>query len=495
VGGQARVTASAGGAGPSAVRRCDIAVVGAGPAGLAAAAAAALAGCAVILVDPAERTGGNYWRAGPAGVGARLDAGVYTGLQSVVSERVEHLAGATVWHVGDGFALHTTAGPVVADRVVLATGAYDRSLPFPGWQLPGVVTPGAAQALLKGSGVLVGQRVVVAGAGPFLLPVAAGLVRAGAEVVGVYEAGRPRRYLRAGRGLPTVAVRAGAAARYAAVLARHRVPYRTGRMVRAAYGDPTVSAVDVGRVGADGRIGTDPVERVACDAVAVGYGFTANLDLALALGCDTAIGADGGLVVVTDPDQATSVAGVYAAGEVTGVGGARLAVVEGLLAGSAAVVSLGAGPALSARQEASLRRRRARLRLFAAAMHRVHAVPAGWTAALPDEAIVCRCEEVTAGRIRAAVTDLDAPDARTVRSLVRPGMGWCQGRVCGAATAALVADVHGRAVTATDLRPFARRLLATPLLLGDLAGSGPGGPVPDGPVPGGPVFPVRRHAP
>jgi NADPH-dependent 2,4-dienoyl-CoA reductase/sulfur reductase-like enzyme len=450
-----------------------VAVVGAGPAGLAAAAAAALAGCSVVLVDPAERAGGNYWRGGPAGAGERPDADVHDGLSAVVSERVDHLAGATVWHVGragSGFELRTTAGPVTAARVVLATGAYDRALPFPGWDLPGVVTPGAAQTLLKGSGVPVGRRVVVAGAGPFLLPVAAGLARAGAEVVGVYEAGRPHRYLRGG---PAVLAKAGPAARYAAVLARHRVPYRTGRMVLAAYGDDAVSACDIGRTGS----GRGAPERVACDALAVGYGFTANLDLPLALGCAAGLGPDGGLALVVDDNQATSVPGVYAAGEVTGVGGAQLAVAEGLLAGAAAAAGLGAATVHSPRQEAALRRRRAGLRRFALAMHRAHAGPADWAASLPDPAIVCRCERVTAGEIRAAVTELGAPDARTVKSLARPGMGWCQGRMCGPATAALTARAAGRAVTVDDLLPFARRLLAAPLRLADLARTGSDPPV------------------
>jgi D-hydroxyproline dehydrogenase subunit alpha len=455
-----------------AVRSYDVAVVGGGPAGLAAAASAALSGRSVGLVDSAPRLGGQFWRhrEGYDGRGHR-DWSIFTGLRSIVEERVDHLGSASVVLAEPGFVLHTTAGRVRADRLVLATGAHDRALPFPGWDRPGVVTPGGAQALLKGSGVAVGREVVVAGAGPFLLPVAVGLLAAGVRVVGVFEAGDPRGYLRRPAAFPGAAAKIAEAAGYAAALARRRVPYRTGRAVVAAHGDGpdgSVSAVDVARLDAAGLVVPGSVERIACDAVAVGYGFTANLELALALDCRTGIGADGGLALEVDEDGLTSVPGVYAAGEVTGVGGATLAVTEGLLAGAAAARAAGGPDPLSDRERRSLRRRRGRLRAFADAMHAAHPVPAGWAAWLTDESLVCRCEEVRAGAVAAAVR-LGAIDPRAVKLLARPGMGWCQGRICGYPTAALTARACGRPVTPEDLLTFARRPLATPVTLGDLA--------------------------
>jgi D-hydroxyproline dehydrogenase subunit alpha len=453
---------------PRSAARFDIAVVGGGPAGLAAAAAAALAGCRVALVDAGRRLGGQFWRhaEGADGRGHR-DWSVFAGLRSVVAERVEHVPGAAVWFAETGFVLHTEAGRVEAGRVVLATGAYDRALPFPGWDLPGVVTAGAAQALLKGSGVPIGERVVVAGAGPFLLPVAVGLLDAGVRVVGVYEAGDPRTYLRRPGALAAGAAKMGEAAGYAAALARHRVPYRTRRAVLAAHGGGAVSEVEVARLDGSGRPAPGSVERIACDAVAVGYGFTANLELALALGCRTIRSPDGGLAVGVGEDGRTSVPGVFAAGEVTGVGGASLAVVEGQLAGWAAAVAAGAEPP-SGRDLASLRRRQSRLRTFAEAMHAAHAPPADWPSWLADDTLVCRCEEVGYGEVVRAV-EWGASDARTVKSLARPGMGWCQGRVCGYATAELTARLCGRPATDADLAAFASRPFAAPVLLGDLA--------------------------
>jgi D-hydroxyproline dehydrogenase subunit alpha len=270
----------------------------------------------------------------------------------------------------------------------------------------------------------------------------------------VYEAAGPAALARyATAPAPGKAVEA---ARYAAVLARHRVPYRPGHAVTAADGDRAVEEVTVTRL-ADGR-----GRAIRCDTVAVAYGFTPRLELATALGCGTHLTPDGTLVVTTDTSQRTTVPGVYAAGEVTGVGGAELALVEGHLAGYA--VS-GATP------PDHLLRRRTRLRRFAAAMNAIHAPPPAWADWLASTTPVCRCESVPYARIAEAVTGLGATTARTVKLLARTGMGLCQGRICGYPTACLTARLAGRAVTREDLAAFAERPLAQPVPLGDLSGT------------------------
>jgi hypothetical protein len=254
------------------------------------------------------------------------------------------------------------------------------------------------------------------------------------------------------------------------VLARHRIPYRVRHAVLAAHGGERVAAVTVARLGDDGRPVDGSQRRLPCDTVAVGHGFTANLDLPLALGCATRVTADGGLAVMVGSDMRTSVAGLYAAGEITGVGGATLATVEGQLAGAAAATAVSASAPLSPRGLASLRRRRARLLTFADAMHRAHAVAGWWSEWLEDDTLVCRCEEVPVATLRAAVADLGATDGRSAKLLARPGMGWCQGRVCGPAVAELTAELCGRTVRRDDLTAFATRPLASPVRLADLAG-------------------------
>jgi NADPH-dependent 2,4-dienoyl-CoA reductase/sulfur reductase-like enzyme len=442
----------------------DVAVVGAGPAGLAAAQAATSAGADVAVVDAGVRAGGQYLRS--FGDGPRPRPGWRHELRGD-GAGTTHLAAHHVWRVSpsvDGFTLHCLVGAeprqrpvrpltVHTRRLVLATGAYDRQLPFPGWELPGVLTAGGAQALLKGNRVVAGQTIVVAGTGPFLLPVATGLAAAGARVAAVIEANNPLGFARFPSAVPSAKL--AEAFGYGARLVRHRIPFLRGHAVVRALGAEHLEAVVV--AGRDGRSRT-----IACDVLAVGWGFTPQLELHLQVGCATRVDADGSLVVAVDDDQRTSVDGVWAAGESTGVGGADLAGVEGTIAGFAAA----GRPAPDA-----LRRRRTRLRAFANAMHRVYPVP--FDSDLPDDTLVCRCEAVPAGAVRRAVDELGATDARTVKLLARPGMGWCQGRVCGYAVARLTARLRGRDVEPADLLAFAERPIATPTPLGVLADEQP----------------------
>lgn len=464
----------------------DLAVIGAGPAGLAAALAAADAGLRVALVDAAGQVGGQYYRHLPPSFNATRPGALhhgwdhFTALRDGVAEHplIDHRAGHRVWTITPGFTVHAGVGEreqhpaeVRARRLVIAAGAYDRSLPFPGWDLPGVLTAGGAPALLKGDLVVAGKRIVVAGSGPFLLPVAAGLAAAGAEVAGVYEANRPDRRLIPAALHPAKLLEG---AGYAAALLRHRISYRTGHAVIAAHGELAVEAVNVARLDR----GWNPVpgtERtVACDVLAAGYGFTPQVELPLQLGCATRVDADGSLVVEVDAAQRTSVPGVYAAGETTGVGGAPLALIEGELAGIAAAQGFIAQPAMNdvGRRVRSLVRRRARLRGFAAVLQAGYPVREGWMGWLRDDTLVCRCEEVPRARLAEAV-DLGGTDARAAKLISRAGMGWCQGRVCGYATARLTAEAAGREHRAEDLCGLAQRPLAQPVRLGDLAAAPP----------------------
>ncbi len=188
------------------------------------------------------------------------------------------LTGHRVFAVESGFVVHTQLGQVRADAVLIATGAYDRQVPFPGWELPGVFAAGGAQALLKGHKVLPGKRIVVAGTGPFLLPVAAGLASAGARVVGVFEANDPIRFPGLVARHPGKVVEALG---YLAVLARHRIPLRTRHRVLAAHGDDELSAVTVARVDRSWRPVPGTARRLSCDTLAVGHGFTPQVELGL----------------------------------------------------------------------------------------------------------------------------------------------------------------------------------------------------------------------
>ncbi len=461
--------------------RTDVVVVGGGPAGMAAAAAAVAAGARVVLLDSGARLGGQYWRHGPEGVGSyhhglddwrALDGTVRS---AVAAGHLEHRGRHQVWRIDPDsqrrrVVVHATAGcpglpdgaaerpvTVLASAVVVATGAHDRVLPFPGWDLPGVLTAGGAQAMLKEHGVAAGHRVVVAGTGPFLLSLAAGLLQAGAGVAAVVEAGDGRGWARRWRTATAVPQVLIEAAGYARALARQRVAVRPRHAVVAALGRDRLEAVEVARLTGDGHVVPGSVRRIRCDALAVGWGFRPRLELAQQAGCavgvSSAIGPEAPAAVVSDAEGRTGVVGVFVAGEVGGVGGASLAQVTGRLAGRAAAAH--ATGAVGAPEGADLVRRR-RLAAFAATMHAAHPVPVGWLDPLTDAVVVCRCEEVDAGAVRSAVRDLGAGDLRTVKLLTRCGMGWCQGRVCGDGVSRLVAAATGRrAVDLPDTRPVA----------------------------------------
>ncbi|MET3803343.1 NADPH-dependent 2,4-dienoyl-CoA reductase/sulfur reductase-like enzyme [Nakamurella sp. UYEF19] len=459
----------------------DVAVLGAGPAGLAAAGSAAAAGARVALVDAGKRTGGQYWRHRHGDDGKHHTGwSTYQSLEQAIerrAERIEHLAGHSVWQVetlpGPMFRVNMTTGDgervILARTVIVATGAYDRQLPFPGWTVPGVFTAGAAQALLKGQGVLAGSRIVVAGTGVFLLAVAAGLAEGGAEVVGVFEAGgAPTSFARHPVALARNLTKLGEGAHYTRILARHRIPYRTHTAVVRARGAESLTGVVTAKLDRDWRVIDGSEQEIDCDTLAVGYGFTPQLELAVQLGCSTRLDFDGSLVAVVDADQLSSSPGVYVAGEATGVGGAALCVVEGEIAGRSAAAATGHAPT-DGRTAGRLRRTRTARHQFATALLEAFPVRPGWMDWPDEDTIVCRCEEVTVGEITEAITELGAGDPRAVKLYSRPGMGLCQGRVCGYAISCLVADRAGHTPTVADLQGVAGRPIAQPITLGQLA--------------------------
>ncbi|WP_411111719.1 FAD-dependent oxidoreductase [Streptomyces sp. c-19] len=463
----------------------DLAVVGAGSAGLAGAVTAAELGLSVALLDSSPQSGGQFYRHPAPALGAvRPEAlhhawSAFSGLRRRLAEStVDHLSGHHVWSTvreADGtWSVHAVTGAdgtaeapalIRTRTLLLATGAYERQLPFPGWTLPGVVGAGGAQAMLKSGLVLPGRRVVVAGSGPLLLAVASSLAAAGARVPAVVEAAGYLRYARSPRVLAANPAKAAEALVHGAALLRHRVRVLPRSAVTEVHGTDRVEAVTISRLDADWRPVRGTGRRIVCDALAVGHGLVPQIELATALGCDTRPLPDGTLGLALDDLQETSVPGLWAAGETGGVGGAELARTEGELAGRAVAARL-KGRRADAGRVGELRRRRDRMRAFADVMSAAHAPGPGWSAWLEDDTDVCRCEEVTAGRVREAVTDLGAWDARTVKLLTRAGMGWCQGRMCGSAVACLAAD--GR----TAEPPAERRPFAVPVPLATLAALG-----------------------
>ncbi len=437
----------------------DVVVVGAGPAGLSAALAAARAGAQVTLIDNYRQPGGQYYRQLAAEFESAPPASHQPEgralWQQVAAAGVELLSGATVWGAFEGhrLGLFGVGVPafVQAKAIVLATGAYERVAAFPGWTLPGVMTTGAAQLLLKEQRILPGRRVLLAGAGPLQLVVAAALVEAGAEVVAVLEGSPLVRHA-----LPRLLAMWGQWSRLTEGvssllrLQKAGVSFQTGWGVVAAHGQAELTGVTIAPLDGQWRPDAGKSHQLACDTLCCNYGFTPSTELLRLLGgrCEWQPSL-GGFVPLRDETMQSTVPGLFVAGDGGGIGGAGLALVEGELAGTAAatlVTSSGAGWRQAAALTASLKRLQPALqreRRFQRFYGDLFTPGPGLDELAQPETIVCRCESVTRGQI-AGVVQQGADTLGLVKSITRCGMGNCQGRVCGPAVAAAVAQEVGR---------------------------------------------------
>ncbi len=452
----------------------DVIVLGAGPAGVPAALAAAEAGASVTVIDANDRAGGQFHRQLPRDLDVARPAALHHGWRAAATgfaamadhPRIEHLAGTRVWLVeraDESLIVHTTGANRTSLRgrtLVLATGATERVLPFPGWDLPGVMTVGAAQALVKGQGVRPGRHVLMAGTGPLLLASASTLLTAGTSIAAVTDANSLpdwRSAVGAGRRTPGKVVEAGA---YLADLARARVPYRPRHAVIAVDGDGQVERALVARVDEGWHVVSGTEESYDVDAVCVSYGFTPNVGIAAALGCELTEEP----AVVADLAGRTSMDRVFAAGEVTGIAGASTAALEGAVAGSAAAQR--AGFAVARAEVRRQVRRRERHRRAAEAVLAAAPIRGGWSTWLDDDTIICRCEEATYASVRHAIDDLGARDVRSVKMTTRCGMGLCQATMCGPSVVDLVTQATGR--RPDDADGLAGRSIAEAVPLGEL---------------------------
>ena len=452
-----------------------VAVIGGGPAGLAAAVAAAEAGARVTLIDENAQLGGQYWRQPPREFRGPLPSADAARGRRII-DRVQALGvdvrtSTAVWGLFDARMLALVRDDTIerleTSAIVFATGAHDRPVPFPGWTLPGVMTAGGAQNLMKGYGVLPGRRVLVAGTGPLLLVVAHSLLAGGADVVAVAEAASMRGAWRWGPRLlrHPAFLRQGVA--YLAHLRRAGVPLLRGHVIRRALGDTEVTGAIVSACDESWtpRAGTE--RRFAVDAVVVGYGFVPS-DLARLAGCEYRWVPDiGGWVPVLGAAQSTTVSGMFVAGEAAGIAGAVVAVEEGRLAGLASARHVGALDDSRFRTLAApVERRLRRLASFRGVMDEVYRPGPGLVSLIESDTIVCRCEEVSAARVQAAIDD-GARLVNDVKTYTRAGMGRCQGRLCAASVAEMIARATGG--SAADTGTYTARVPVKPVSFAALA--------------------------
>lgn len=392
------------------MRRFHTLVVGAGPAGIAAAVRAAESGASVGVIDDNPAPGGQIWR----GSSAPLE---HSGMEDSWRRRLSaaHVTLLQGWSVFDQIEPGVVraerqgeAADFAFEKLVLANGARERFLPFPGWTLPNVMGAGALQAMIKCGLPIRGKRVVVAGSGPLLLAVAAFLKRAGAVVLCVCEQATASSLFSFAASLVRAPAKIVEGVRYQRTVGN--VPFYTSAWPVQAHGDFSLRSVELAIRGKP-RV-------LKCDYLACGFHLVPNTELAALLGCEARNGS-----LTVDDWQRTTQDGIYAAGEVTGVGGLELSLVEGEIAGFAAT-----GHTTEARK---LFGKREKLRRFAGRLDRAFALRRELKSLPNDETTICRCEDVTYGAVS------QHQSWRSAKLHTRCGMGPCQGRVCGAATSFL----------------------------------------------------------
>lgn len=392
-------------------RDFDIIVVGAGPAGIAAACCASESGARVGLLDNNPGIGGQIWR----GEGQHpTNVGVREWLSRIAAGRIELLAATEViGHAGPGRLIAQSTAAQSDDtvrelayrRLILCTGARELFLPFPGWTLPNVMGAGALQALVKSGLSVAGKKIVVAGSGPLLLAVAAYLREHGADVRLIAEQSPRRRLARFAVSLAFD--RAKLAQAFAIRRQLSGIPYKTSCWPVRAVGDEKLEAVSL-------HSGASTWQQ-PCDYLACGFHLVPNTELAALLGCELRRG-----FVRVDQFQRTPVAGVLAAGELTSIGGVEASLVEGQIAGYSA--------AGRTDRAAALLPQKRRVDRFAALLRRAFALREDLRSLCDPETLVCRCEDVRLGRIR------NHSSWRASKLHTRCGMGPCQGRICAPIT-------------------------------------------------------------
>ncbi len=447
----------------------DVAIVGAGPAGLGAAAITAGAGLTTLLLDENPTPGGQIYRAvttTPVKERSILGGDYWAGAALVAEAQAsgaEIVGGATVWSLDASRELAAswagTSRFIKARRVILATGALERPFPIPGWTLPGVMTAGALQTLLKSSGLVPDGRLVLAGTGPLLWLFAAQLLRAGARIEALLDTTPWANYLRALPHVPAFAI-----SRYAAQgLALRR---EVARQVEVVSGVTRLRAEGQGGLASVAFAARSGERRLMADVLALHQGVVPNVNLAMAAGiAHRWQPAQLCWVPVLDAAGNTSIDGIAIAGDGTGIGGALAAEAQGRLAGLAAVAAVAPERLARVPDRQLLAQALARAERGRALLDQLFAPPR-WSRLPEGDTIVCRCEEVTAGQLLEAV-GIGAMGPNQAKAFLRCGMGPCQGRLCGLTVTELISKARG--VAPAEVGYFRLRPPVKPITLAELA--------------------------
>jgi len=438
-------------------KQMPVVIVGGGPAGLSAAIAAARAGSRVLVIDENLRIGGQIYRQVPQTFQIKDPAALgtdYVNGRSLrdqvreLSDAIEIWNDALVWSVFESNQLAVARGDELvlldARAVIVATGACERPVPVPGWTLPGVMTAGGAQVLMKSQRVRPGRRVLLAGTGPLPLVVANQMLDAGMEVVALAESAS---VLGAWRFLPDLLHQPGLMKQglgYMYRLRRAGVPMLRSHALRSIQGEKQVQAVVVGVVDSRGLPVSGSDKTFEVDTVCIGYGLIPSVWLTSLLGCRHVYNPLlGGWVPYFDENMQTDVPGVFVAGDGAGIAGVLVAKMQGTIAGLQAAVRAGAINRDQAVQAGLGQLRQLEpMGKFRRAMDRIYRIHPALFGNMSDDTIVCRCESITAGEIRQAIRE-GTTNLNDIKKRTRSGMGYCQGANCQPAITAMLAREFG----------------------------------------------------
>lgn len=433
----------------------EVVIIGAGPAGLAAAAELVSSGAKTILIDEYLRLGGQFFKQVPASYELKdlatqgKDYARGQELIRLVSEaKTEMWLDSLIWGTFPDLTLAVRRGQETfalrANKVIISVGAFERPVPFPGWTLPGVITAGAAQTLVKSQGILPGRQVLMVGAGPFQLPVAHQLIQGGAKIRAVVEGSRLGKIMRTPFAFWRHFDKLREGLAYWWDIRHSGTEFIFGHTIVEAKGRDQVESVDIAAIDKEWRIKRGSERLLEVDLVCLAFGFLPSTRITQLFGCCEVFDEPrGGFLPAHDKYMETSVPGVFVAGECAGIGGSEVAMAEGKLAALAVARQLGL--LNEAKFQARLKAISPcldRARRFADYVTRSFTPKSTLCGSIPDNTIVCRCEEITAGEIRRAVSN-GARSLKAIKIMTRAGMGLCQGRICASSIAQLASQVSG----------------------------------------------------
>lgn len=428
------------------MEKAELAIIGGGPGGISAAVAAAESGVNVTILDENARIGGQIFRqlekgftlTNPKAMGRDYQKGVDLFRQfKQVESRINYLNHATVWGIFDhhriAYERNRKSKTIEYKNLLIASGAYDRPVPFPGWTLPGVLTAGGAQNLVKNQRILPGKKFLLAGTGPLQLVLAHQLIQAGADIAAILEVGDVKgSWLKLMQGMWGNWGYAGDGLQYLQTIRKAGVPIMRNHIIARANGNQNVEKAVIARVDKDWRVIHNTRKSLNVDTVCLGYGLVTSTELTRLAQCDHEYDNGlGGYVPVRSETMETTQKGIFAVGDGAGVAGSQVALAEGRIAGIAASQALGHAPGVGQKKTlAELQKKLTRHHRLRKVLDEISRPRPGLYELAEDETIICRCEDVTFKQIKTLIQK-EGINAKDIKRTTRVGMGSCGGRMCG----------------------------------------------------------------